>query len=246
MIAQALLLTLAVIAVTQVTCYAIWGGMDAGYDVSIVLAGVLIPLFTCFPISLYLLRQRNRMADLLARLEVVHGELKQRSSRDAMTGLLHRQAFFEKLNDTAGGTGAILVIDVDHFKSVNDTYGHAGGDEALKCIAATLEKTAGSSATVARFGGEEFCAFVPLADEFEGLKLGEQIRRQVGGIEFSPNGARRRLTVSIGVARYRPGESVEQAISAADAALYEAKRAGRNRVVCSPPQGQTEAGRDVA
>lgn len=245
MIAQALLLTLAVIAVTQIASYALWGGMDGGYDPSIVVAGIMIPAFTCFPISFILLRQRNRMTDLFARLEVAHDELKQRASRDAMTGLLHRQAFFERLN-SALGDGAILVIDVDHFKSVNDTYGHAAGDQALRSIATTLERTAGDSAIVARFGGEEFCVFLPLADEFEGLKLGEQMRRQVGAIEFSPNGDRRRLTISAGVARYRPGESVELAISAADAALYEAKRTGRNRVVCSSAEVRIEPARDVA
>ncbi len=245
-IAQAALLTVAVIAVTQIASYAIWGGMDGGYELSIVLAGVLIPLSTCFPISLFLLLQRNRLADVLARLEAVHGELKERSSRDAMTGLLHRQAFFERLTSTAGEAGVVLVIDVDHFKSVNDTHGHAAGDQALRSIAETLEKVTGASGAVARFGGEEFCVFLPIADEFEGLKLGEKIRRQVGRIEFSPEGVRRRLTVSVGVARHSSGDSVELAISAADAALYEAKRAGRNRVVCSPRKSQPELGRDVA
>ncbi len=242
-ISLAALLTLAVIAVTQVASFATWGGMDGGYELSIVVAGILIPLATCFPISTVLLLQRRRLADALASLELAHVRLQERSSRDPMTGLLHRQAFFEQTATLGHAAGAFLMIDVDHFKAINDTSGHASGDDALRLIAAALAEAARDGAIVSRFGGEEFCAFLPGAGTREGEKLAEQIRRRIGKLEFAPGGTRRRLTVSIGVASSVPGGTAEAAIGEADAALYQAKRDGRNRVVIF--QGDRRIGMDT-
>jgi len=245
-VAQAALLTLAVIAITQITCLAIWGGTDGGYELSIMVAGALIPLATCFPISMFLLVQRRSLATALSGMEQAHRELQEQASRDPMTGLLHRQAFFAKLSFVESPGGCFLMIDVDHFKAVNDTNGHAAGDQALRLIADALADTVGDTGAVARYGGEEFCIYLPLADPLDGHRIGENVRRRVGKIEFSPGGVRRRLTVSIGVAALDLGADVETAISAADAALYEAKSEGRNRVVCAPTPSRIETRRNVA
>jgi diguanylate cyclase (GGDEF)-like protein len=236
-ILPAALITLAVIAITQAVSYATWGGMDGGYELSIVVAGTLIPISTCFPISMFLLLQRRKLADALARLELAHQRLRERSSRDQMTGLLHRQAFFEHLATLGSPAGAFLMIDVDHFKSINDTSGHAAGDDALRLIAGALGEAEGDGSIVARFGGEEFCAFLPHASAFEGENLAEKIRRRIGKLDFAAKGNPRRLTVSIGVASSLRGSDAETAIGEADAALYKAKAQGRNRVVVSHESG---------
>jgi diguanylate cyclase (GGDEF)-like protein len=245
-VGMAALLTLAVIALTQAVCYAVWGGSEEVYDLSIVATGVLIPLVTCFPISIVLLRQRGQIARTLSELEQAHRDLREASSRDPMTGLLHRQAFFERLTAHVCGAGAFLMIDVDHFKSINDTSGHGAGDEALRLIAAALAEVAGHTNVVARFGGEEFCLFSPVPGAMEGHKLAERIRRRIGKLDFAPGGARRRLTVSIGVADAASFGDAQSAIGAADAALYEAKRQGRNRVVVTLPAKADPPARNVA
>lgn len=240
------LITLVVIAFTQVVSYAVWGGMAEGYDLSIVVSGVLIPLVTCFPISMFLLNQRKSLVNALSDLEQAHRQLQELAARDPMTGLLHRQAFFTKLASVGHNDGCLLMIDVDHFKAVNDIHGHAAGDQALRLIAGALADTAGETGTVARFGGEEFCIFLSIADPSEGQKTAEGVRRRIGKIAFSPGGVRHRLTVSIGVATLEPGVTVETAISAADAALYEAKADGRNRVVRARRQSHSGSGQQVA
>lgn len=242
-VAQAALMTLVVVAITHAASYAVWGNMEGGYDLSIVVAGTLIPLATCFPISMVLLSQRSALAKALSELEQTHRELQEQASRDPMTGLMHRQAFFSRLASMGPAYGCVLMVDVDHFKAVNDLNGHAAGDQALLLIADALADTAGEHGVVARFGGEEFCIFLPLADPSGGRKTGEKIRRRIESIEFSPGGVHCRLTVSIGIAAVHPGASVETAISAADAALYEAKAAGRNRVVAESARLGPSAGR---
>jgi len=240
-ISLAALLTLAVIAITQIVSYATWGGMDGGYELSIVVAGTLIPLATCFPISMVLLTQRRRLTDALQSLELAHQQLQEHSSRDQMTGLLHRQAFFEHLATLGRPEGAFLMIDVDHFKSINDTNGHAAGDNALRMVAVALAETERVGAIIARFGGEEFCAFLPHASAFDGEKLAEKIRRKIGKLDFAPKGNLRRLTVSIGVASSSAGRDAEGAIGEADAALYRAKAEGRNRVAVFHESGTSSS-----
>lgn len=242
---QAAMLTLAVIAITQAASYAVWGGNDE-YDFAIVLAGALIPSVTCFPISTILLLQQRKLAGALRELERAHRHLKELSSRDPMTGLLNRQAFFERVAGCAGRKGAYLMIDVDHFKSINDTHGHGAGDEALRRIATAIAGLVEPADLVARFGGEEFCVHTPGADAMAGMKLAERIRRGVGKVAFAPRGQRHRLTVSIGVANAGDFEDIDATLHAADTALYEAKGRGRNRVVVVALTAQSPSERKIA
>lgn len=227
-------ITLVMTGLTQAICYYVWGNMAGGYDPMIVIVGTALPASSCFPLVTFFLVQRKKLADALADLKQTHELLSRRAQCDPMTGLLHRQAFYEKLNAQAKTADRVfLMIDVDGFKAVNDTFGHEAGDEALLAIAGALGSALGEDCLLARFGGEEFCLSAPV-DLAGGRRLGESIRRKVAALDFQPAGRPRYpLTVSVGVACAWTSGSASQAIRDADAALYEAKRTGRNRVVAA-------------
>ncbi|MGC2235878.1 MAG: diguanylate cyclase [Pyrinomonadaceae bacterium] len=161
------------------------------------------------------------------------GEFEQLSVTDALTGLLNRRYLEERLSeeikrsDREGYPMSFLMIDVDFFKSYNDTFGHAEGDKALKIAAHSLKETLRSADIAARYGGEEFSILLPQTTPDEAKIIAERIRRTVEASEF-PN---RKVTVSIGVASLSHVIATpDTIIKAADNALYEAKRRGRNNV----------------
>ncbi|MGE7371224.1 GGDEF domain-containing protein [Neorhizobium sp. NPDC001467] len=127
----------------------------------------------------------------------------------------------------------MLLVDVDHFKNINDTHGHDFGDIVLKAIAACVSETPGGRGQVFRLGGEEFVALVPGASSRDGLKLAEAIRQAVAGLSIDAGSQSVRVTVSIGIADNGDGQEKPHVVSAADAALYLAKAGGRNRSVLS-------------
>lgn len=226
------IVTLVVIAITQGLSYAVWGGMEGGYALSIVVMSAAIPLITCYPITLTLLLQGRRLREMVIALECAQRQLSENASRDMMTGLLHRQAFKEHLQERRAA-GTLLMLDVDHFKSINDTHGHMAGDEALMQIAEALRASTRQSDLIARFGGEEFCVFLPGATATQAIPLAERIRTAIEALRFTPNGVSHPLTISIGLAA-KPAElPLDAAMQAADGALYAAKRGGRNQIVCA-------------
>jgi diguanylate cyclase (GGDEF)-like protein len=161
-------------------------------------------------------------------------ELKKLATRDPLTGCLNRRAFFE-LIDAAfeeakryGGPLACILLDVDHFKVVNDRYGHAAGDQVLQFVASTLHANLRASDRLCRYGGEEFCILLARADVAAGVQVAEKIR---AAIAASPCG-NISLTASFGVSglEFRPASPAEM-IDQADQALYAAKHQGRNRVM---------------
>lgn len=227
--------TMLVIALTQGVSYAVWGNDPGGYPISIIVVGILIPAVTCFPITLYLLLQRQKLHETIETLNAVQAELQASARLDAMTGLLHRQAFQGALAapgaTASGGRGTLMMIDVDHFKTVNDTFGHGAGDEAIGLIADALRHATREGDVSARYGGEEFCLYIPGITGEAALRRAEAIREHVESLRFVPAGVPHRLTVSIGVASRSGDIPTAALIEAADAALYSAKRQGRNRVV---------------
>jgi diguanylate cyclase (GGDEF)-like protein len=161
------------------------------------------------------------------------GEYEQLSVTDALTGLLNRRYLQERLTEEIirsnrhGYPMSFMMIDVDHFKSYNDTYGHPEGDKALKTVGHVLKETLRGADVAARYGGEEFSILLPQTNSDEAQAIAERIRRGIEETDFG----HRKVTVSMGIASCSLVlNSSDEVISAADKALYEAKRRGRNNV----------------
>jgi two-component system, cell cycle response regulator len=132
---------------------------------------------------------------------------------------------------------SLMVIDLDHFKKVNDTYGHQVGDLVLKTVAQTLHRTLKESDVLARYGGEEFVIVLPRTDTAGAVAVAERLRIAVAGLSLRKLApvAPERVTISIGVASYPiHATTVAELIRIADEALYQSKSQGRNRVTCAP------------
>ena len=161
--------------------------------------------------------------------------IQDQANRDYLTRLHNRRYLFEAGSTLFSSVKrghiqiAVAVLDIDHFKRINDTYGHDVGDEAIVAVARLLAQSFRGTDLVARLGGEEFCVVAVNAQSPR--ELFERFRKKIEALEIPlDNGETLRLQISIGVAA-APGETIEEMINAADKALYEAKQAGRNRVV---------------
>lgn len=164
-------------------------------------------------------------------LEEANAELATLSVTDQLTGLPNRRQMSQKIDEEitrserTGHLFAVLMLDLDYFKHVNDQYGHQKGDEALQQIAETLRQHSRDMDLPSRFGGEEFCVVLPENDSDGAHSSGERIRRAVEALpEPAP-------TISVGAVCWKPGMSSDEVVRQADKALYAAKQAGRNRVV---------------
>jgi diguanylate cyclase (GGDEF)-like protein len=166
-------------------------------------------------------------------------ELEELALRDPLTGLLNRRGFEERLSEEVGRAqryGAelsLLLVDIDHFKRVNDTFGHSAGDVALNLVASLLAQQRRASDVVARYGGEEFAVLAPHTAREGALTLGQRLCAAVREHPFRIRGRLERLSVSVGVATLsvRVDGAQELIFEAADRALYAAKREGRDRVL---------------
>jgi len=175
---------------------------------------------------------KARLLDAQARLERL-------AHTDSLTGLLNRRAFFDRVEEIfrpsrSVAPVAVMMIDIDHFKRVNDTFGHAAGDVMIQAIANCIEVSiaAADDATerlIARFGGEEFAVLVKGLDLDAASELAECIVRDVRSIVWWHGHAALTTTVSVGLALREPGESIDRLLKAADDAVYAAKRDGRDR-----------------
>ncbi len=156
------------------------------------------------------------------------------SRTDPLTGLKNRRGFLEACDEAlrrhrrSGQPVSIILADLDHFKQVNDALGHAAGDGVLREIARTFVSSLREQDTVGRWGGEEFVLLLPDTPLAGALRVAETLRRKVADLPIAAGAAP--LTLSLGVAVYRPGTDIEETIARADRALYRAKEAGRNRV----------------
>ncbi|RZA31583.1 MAG: sensor domain-containing diguanylate cyclase, partial [Lysobacteraceae bacterium] len=181
---------------------------------------------------------------------------------DYLTGLANRRAFFEAAEQELSRSNsvprptAVIVLDADHFKAINDRHGHPGGDAVLQHLAAVLGETFRAVDVVARIGGEEFAVLLPSTDLPRAAVVAERLRASVASQAVRFDGARIQYTVSAGVASVDDGEGgIDLLLKRADQALYAAKRAGRNRVerwrpemAAGPLHGAQvdEGGRDAA
>ncbi|MCP4687496.1 MAG: diguanylate cyclase [Desulfobacterales bacterium] len=156
---------------------------------------------------------------------------------DALTGAFNRRYFFKQAENEIrrakryDRTLSFLLLDIDHFKKVNDTHGHFAGDEALKALTESCKSSIRDCDIFARHGGEEFSMILPETDEDGAFILAERLRKVIEKMTISHEGSRFNFTVSIGVASFKSGDkTVEAVMTRADDALYEAKRKGRNRI----------------
>ena len=176
-------------------------------------------------------------------------DLRHRSRHDGLTGLLNRRAMEEALfsqmqrSRRTGEPFTVLMLDLDHFKTINDCHGHAAGDRALKHTAAALKAELREVDAVGRFGGEEFLVVMPGATVETALPVAERLRTALISDPPSIDDATLLLSASIGIAQWRePAEEPSRLLMRADAALYNAKVRGRDRVVVDPPDGESIAG----
>jgi len=185
------------------------------------------------------LRVGERILALQAQLLEAHKALSVLATRDELTGLLNRRAVVERLDQELeraardAGTLSVLLIDVDHFKRLNDDRGHQAGDEVLREVAVRLDHVAGPSAVLGRYGGDELVAILPGCDSAAAVALAEEMREAVSKAIPTEAGPLS-MTVSIGCGTHSPGQAASVLIANADMALYRAKAAGRNRVEAAP------------
>jgi len=184
----------------------------------------------------------TQLTNASEEIELLRKELedaRREASTDPLTGLLNRRAFTTVLTNaiikaqSEGHPICLLMLDLDHFKNINDTYGHLVGDKVLRFIGRLLAQVVKGQDTLCRFGGEEFAILLPDTALHGAIRVAETIHGRLNGshLRLTDSGQLLgKLTASIGVACYREGESIDEFIQRADKALYEAKRQGRNRV----------------
>ena len=186
-------------------------------------------------LELRLTSSSTQVEDLKKNLDNVRKE----ALTDSLTGLSNRKAFDKQIHDwveeskVSGATLSLLMLDIDHFKKFNDTYGHQTGDQVLRLVARTLTDGVKGRDFAARFGGEEFVVLLPETKLSDALKVAENLRKAVEDKEIvnkASNKSLGHIRLSVGVAQYGADESVAEFIDRADAALYDAKKCGRNQV----------------
>ncbi len=213
------------------TLTSIWGLLPAnavtlhGVEVGVLMEATLLALALARDIRGY--QEARDEAQLLA-------------SVDGLTGLLNRRAFFERVTglwNTAARRNrplSVAMIDIDHFKGINDRFGHAAGDEVLKTVAGLLTSTCRTSDVIARWGGEEFLLLLPETTLEQAFLFGDRLRMAIERCDFEMPSGPLRVTVSVGMAELRGQPNLETLINEADQWLYRAKAAGRNQVMGPP------------
>ena len=214
------------------------------------LLAVVMTLAIVFVTMLY-----RRVRETNRRLAASHLQLQAQSERDPLTNLANRRHFqsvMARLDASAGFEGALLLVDIDHFKHVNDVHGHAAGDQVLVEVAKRLNEAVRGDDLVVRWGGEEFLILAPRAAPEQAEQIAARVLRTLGATPITVGTAALRVTASIGYARFplpphNAAVSWEQAINLADMALYTAKNQGRNRAIgiASTTASTAEALRDV-
>jgi diguanylate cyclase (GGDEF)-like protein len=200
---------------------------EAGVDFENLAANRIVVALVLYSVSLLIYRN-SLSADVLRRL----------ATTDPLTGTFNRRHFMDLMAreqrraDRYGAIYSLLMVDIDHFKKVNDTYGHQVGDQAIQAMADACKKLMRPTDIVARYGGEEFIITLTHTDLAGALKVAERLRLAVADIALPTEQGALGFTISIGVSTYAKASRLEQIIAAADHALYAAKAGGRNRV-CS-------------
>lgn len=176
-----------------------------------------------------LVLQRNRdNVQKMRELTISNDSIQRKALTDELTGLYNFRAYQEQCGKV--GPYALLVLDIDHFKKINDTHGHEFGNKVLVRLGGIIRHSLRKSDLAFRYGGEEFVILLPGADAALATQVAERLRCQIEGCRFSNRGATVPVTVSIGIALNAGGAAEHEVFEQADSALYQAKRSGRNRV----------------
>ncbi len=179
----------------------------------------------------------QRVSERTRELEDANQRLAEVSRTDALTGLPNRRGFLDvvdhelKRSARSGDPCSVVMLDLDHFKEINDRHGHAAGDAVLQAAASRLRGVLRATDVVARWGGEEFIALLPATATEAALAVAEKARRALAASAFEHDGAARTITASFGVAPHEHGQPFDVTVAAADRALYRAKESGRDRVM---------------
>ena len=193
-------------------------------------------VFFIYPLIHIQAREEGKLREMTASLSARSETLEHAALTDSLTGMQNRRFFddalreyieeFRKIDKPVG----LMVLDLDHFKGVNDTHGHDVGDQVLKAVASCLKDMTRYHDVVARLGGEEFAIVAPNMDETLLAKFAERIRKAVSMLVVVSGNVRLKVTTSVGIAVWDRKETAEEFYRRADTYLYEAKRLGRNRV----------------
>lgn len=192
-----------------------------------ILSAIVLPTLLAAPLFFYMSMRMRGLAISNLRLGLV-------ARTDSLTACLNRGAFTTKVSGLlakhgSAARGALLMIDADNFKAINDLFGHDAGDDALTIIARSIRAVLRNGDLVGRMGGEEFGVFLPGCDQHGAAAIAERIRRSVNLAVFTPDGRQRPLSVSIGGAVFEGHAGFSDLFRIADQRLYGAKQTGRNR-----------------
>jgi diguanylate cyclase (GGDEF)-like protein len=209
---------------------------DPSYYRSALKISAVVPVLVASPVSWF-------VVSLLHEVESAHTTALNLAWRDELTGLLHRRRFVELAErelDAARRSAvplAAALIDLDHFKDINDEFGHAVGDAVLRAAAQACSQALRNTDLIARWGGEEFVVVLPVAEPGAAAEVVERVRAAIAAqVLTGPGGVPVRCTASIGLAQFDPRSlAFDDLIRGADLAMYQAKATGRNRVVVSGP-----------
>jgi len=220
--------SLATCAISITATFVLVLGFFQGEDLNAALSfGPLIAFIITFPASFFIWAQVRRNS-------LLSDELRRLVNRDKLTDMATRDYFFTRMNSNPQAYGVSLMVDIDFFKAVNDTYGHFAGDAVIARVAGVLFRNTRETDIVCRFGGEEFVVFLHNHDMADGFQTAERMRRAIASEVISFDGVDMQVTVSIGGSLKDRLRDINKAIKEADAALYRAKEAGRNRTVFAP------------
>lgn len=211
------------------------------------------PLLVALALALVILLMGVRQSLLNRRLKQTLIELERLATTDTLTDLPNRRHFLQYLHDTLRriqrfeGPAALLMLDLDHFKRINDQYGHAAGDAVLQAFARTIQQALRQTDLAGRLGGEEFAILLPASQESAARTFAERLRERVAKLRIVHGPDTIRITVSIGISFLMPADAqAEAALARADAALYQAKTEGRNRIAVKLADATSSTAHDTA
>ena len=217
-------------------------GYDLNSPTTILFNALLLALVIAPPIYWVVLAPIRVEYDKRLAAETEAQEMSRMAITDPLTHLMNRRGITVGLLDAMAQAERyrtpliIAMADIDHFKEINDTYGHKAGDRVLRQVTAIFTEALRMPDKVGRFGGEEFLIIMPHTKLVQGRKIAERIRASVSKWKFELGSQTVHLTISIGMTQFKPGDDIEKLVSLADKALYDAKKGGRNLVVARKTQ----------